>query len=104
MHIEISYQNLPHSDALNEHIRQQLDSTIGRFADRVTRVEVHVGDVNAGKSGPDDKRCMMEARPAGADPMVVEAHHSDLHTAIADAAGKLRRVLDKHYSKLAERH
>jgi hypothetical protein len=36
-----------------------------RFASQITRVEVHVADVNAGKQGSADKRCMMEARPAG---------------------------------------
>ena len=36
-----------------------------RFSAHITRVEVHLGDENAGKRGSDDKRCMMEARLEG---------------------------------------
>ncbi len=99
MHIEISYQNINHSDAVDEHVREQLADRLGRFGERLTRIEVHLGDVNGHKSGPDDKRCMIEARPARHDPLVVESHHSDLYHAISDATHKIERVLDKKFAK-----
>ncbi|MEL7473134.1 MAG: ribosome-associated translation inhibitor RaiA [Planctomycetota bacterium] len=94
LHIEISYRNLKHSDAVNEHVHGEIDRFLRRFAERLTRIEVHLSDVNEGKSGPDDKRCMMEARPKGLDPMVAEHHAEDLYAAIDGAAKKLQRVLD----------
>lgn len=94
MHIEFSYANIDSSDALEDHVRQQLESTIGRFADKLTRVEVHFADLNSPqKSGAADKRCMMEARPRGRDPIAVDAEASDFYPAASDAAGKLRRAL-----------
>ncbi|TVQ62893.1 MAG: ribosome-associated translation inhibitor RaiA [Phycisphaerales bacterium] len=97
--IEINYRNMDKTDAINAHIEQELEAAIGRFADRLTRVEVHLSDENAGKSGPDDKRVMFEARPRGMDPLVVEAKDEDMYKAISDAAGKLRRILTTRFEK-----
>ena len=94
MHIEFSYANVDSSDALEQHTREQLQSAIGRFEDRLTRVEVHFGDENSGhKHGGNDKRCTLEARPRGRDPIAVEAHADDFYPAVHDAAGKLKRAL-----------
>jgi hypothetical protein len=43
---------------------------LARFGDRVTRVEVHLSDVNSAKQGVDDKRCLIEARLSGLQPQV----------------------------------
>lgn len=94
MHIEFSYANVDSSDALEQHTREQLDSAIGHFDDRLTRVEVHFGDENSTqKSGGNDKRCTIEARPRGRDPIAVETHANDFYPAVNDAAGKLKRAL-----------
>ena len=47
-----------------------------RFEDKITRVEVHVGDENNDKFGVDDKRCMIEVRLSGKNPLAV-THHAD---------------------------
>jgi len=97
--IEINYRNMDKSDAVNGHIEQELGSAVGRFSERLTRVEVHLSDENAGKSGPDDKRVMFEARPRGMDPIAVEARDNDMYKAISEAAGKLRRALTTRFEK-----
>jgi ribosome-associated translation inhibitor RaiA len=103
MQIQFNYANLESSDALENHVRTELDSAIGRFSDRITRVEVHLADLNGQKSGPHDKRCMFEARPTGMDPIVVDSHSDSYQTAVSDGAGKLRRALTTRFEKLAER-
>ncbi|MEL6796637.1 MAG: ribosomal subunit interface protein, partial [Planctomycetota bacterium] len=65
MLIEINYRDGQSSESLDARIREQLVATLGYLADRLTRVEVHLGDENAHKSGPADKRCLIEARPKG---------------------------------------
>jgi len=95
MKLETSYRDIEKTDAIDAHIAAAVQGAVGRFGDRVTRVEVHVGDVNKGKGGPDDKRCMMEARPAGEQPVAVEAVGVDLYSVITDASGKLARVVGK---------
>lgn len=100
MQIEISYRDITKTDAIDAKIVEAVEKSIGRFRERLTRVEVHVGDLNAHKKGPDDKRCMIEARPAGMDPLVAEAHDEDLYKAITLAAEKIKTVLTRHFEKL----
>jgi ribosome-associated translation inhibitor RaiA len=60
----------------------------------LTGFEVHIADENGSKKhGPADKRCTIEARPRGRDPITVEAHADDFYPAINDAAHKLRSAL-----------
>lgn len=97
MFIEINHRNGSKSDALDAHIEQEVTSKIGRLSDRLTRIEVHVGDENAAKHGPGDKRCLMEARPRGLDPIVAEAHDDDFYKATTAAAKKLLHALEHKF-------
>lgn len=102
MNIEISYRDIEKTDAIEGHIRETLEKALGHFGDRLTRIEAHVGDHNGAKKGPADKRCMIEARPAGSDPVAVEAVGEDLYAVVSDAAGKLRRVVTRRFEKSNE--
>ena len=94
MQIQVNYASLPHSDAIDEHVHMELKNAIGRFSDRLTRVEVHLSDENSHhKHGERDKKCKLEARPAGRDPIVVDDESDDLYVAVKGAAGKLERAL-----------
>lgn len=103
MKVEISYHGIERTDAIDGAIHREIESAMGRFGGRLTRIEVHVGDVNGPKKGLDDKRCMMEARPAGSKPLAVEAAGSDLYHVIADAAGKLQRAVTHRFEKAESR-
>jgi hypothetical protein len=72
---------------------------LARFADHITRVEAHLADENAGKSGADDKRCVLEARVAGRPPTAVSHHAPDLTRAVTGAADKLKRALDTEFGR-----
>lgn len=103
MRIEISYRDIEKTDAIDRHIRDRIEASIGHLSDRLTRVEAHVGDHNGDKKGPNDKRCLLEARPAGSDPIAVEAEGEDLYAVVADAAGKLRRALTRRFERSTPR-
>jgi len=83
---------------------QRVESIVGdavdRFADRVTRVEVHLNDVNGAKHGAKDKRCMMEARVGGLKPLAVSHEASTLLEAIEACADKLERALEHTFGRL----
>ena len=100
MQIHIKYGEVGISDALQNYVTEHVEHAMRHCKDRFTRVEVHLHDDNAAKSGPNDKRCVMEARPAGFDPIVVEATGDDMYVTISDSAKKLSRVargfLDRH--------
>lgn len=77
--------------SVEEKITNALDS---RFGDRLTRVEVHLGDENSNKKGGgDDKRCMLEARPAGLQPIAVTHHAESMSLAVDGALAKFKRAL-----------
>jgi ribosome-associated translation inhibitor RaiA len=77
-----------------EMIRAEVAGELERFAQQITRVEVHIKDVNGPKSGH-DKQCTIEARLAGLDPMAVTADAADVAGAVSSAAGKLRRLIER---------
>jgi ribosome-associated translation inhibitor RaiA len=99
MQVVLNLANVEHSDSLEARVEAELERTLGHLADRLTRVEVHIEDLNSVKRGPDDKRCGLEARPAGLDPIHVESKAGDYYEAIAGAAGKLKRALDRRLDR-----
>jgi len=80
-------------------VEAEVGATLARFSDQVTRVEVHLGDENAGKSGSADKRCRMEARPAGQQPVAVTHHAATLEEAYDGAAKKLMNLLETKFGR-----
>ncbi|HVL55257.1 MAG TPA: HPF/RaiA family ribosome-associated protein [Burkholderiaceae bacterium] len=88
---------------LAERVESIVESALDRFRDRITRVEVHLNDENKAKGGSDDKRCMMEARIKGLEPIAVTHHAGSLIEAIEGAADKLERAIDNRLGKLEDR-
>ena len=86
--------NIQGGESLAQWITEETTAKLARFRDHVTRVEVFLTDVDAGKSGANDKRCRMEARPAGLPPVTVTATADKLADAFTSAAEKLLRALD----------
>jgi len=55
------------------------------------------------KSGPQDKRCKVEARMKGRDPLTVSHDAEELQQAIDGAMNKLTNALDRNLGKDAKR-
>lgn len=89
-------------DVLGRHAEEVVRRALDRFSDDVTRVEIHLSDVNGQKAGENDKRCLMEARVAGRQPIAVTEQANSLHQAIDGAAQKLKRSLDSTLGKLGD--
>jgi ribosome-associated translation inhibitor RaiA len=87
-------------EQLTTEVEALVASVVGRFADRVSRVQVHLGDENSSaKRGSNDKRCMMEARIDGAAPVAVTEHAPTIEQALNGAAEKLERSLDSRLGR-----
>lgn len=84
-------------EGLATYVTSDLTAGLSRFAQWLTRVEVHISEDGAGR--PEDKRCVIEARPAGAQPVAVTHHASSVDDAYSGAAHKLEKVLDSKYSR-----
>ena len=86
-----------------ERIESQVRQKLARFEERLTRVEVHVSDVNGAKHGADDKHCKIEARPRGGKPIGVTGKAADVDSAARKAASTLAQRLTRHFGK-SEKH
>lgn len=86
--------NVDGGATLVSHVEEVVKRILGRFTEQVTRVEVHLSDINGPRPGENDKRCLMEARLAGRQPTAVSDLANSHHQAIDGAAHKLRRALD----------
>jgi hypothetical protein len=89
-------KNTAVDDALLQRIETDIASGLSRFSDQITRVEVHV---SAEKAGGDDKRCMLEARPAGQQPVAVTHNAASVDDACTGALLKLEALLETKYGR-----
>ena len=75
-------------------VQRLVRDVLDRYAERITRVEVQLNDLNSLKGGGNDKRCLMEARLAGIGPIDASHEAPDLLLAIDGAMEKLERAIE----------
>ena len=95
---------IDNSESLQRWASEHLTETLDRFQQDITRIEVQLGDENSGKAGNADKRCMMEARLAGHQPVAVNHHAVTQDEAFRGAARKLLNALDHTLGKIRDHH
>lgn len=96
--------NVEGHEALIHWVESEVRHTLDRFNDHITRVEVHLSDENSGKTGGNDKRCLMEARLSAHQPIAVSHHAGSLNEAFSGAAEKLKRSLESILGRLKDHH
>ena len=95
MQIQInSDHNVEGHAALAPQVSDVVEKALSRVSDHITRVEVHLSDENGDKQGEKDKRCMMEARLEGRQPIAVTHQAATLDQAVDGAADKLTRLIE----------
>ena len=105
MQINVNTDNtIDKHQGLDDHVESVVRSSIGRFGDHVTRVDVHLSNENKEKKADGGQYCMMEARVSGYAPVVVHEHAADLHQAVQNAGGKLARALDSAIGRLQDKN
>ncbi len=95
MTIQVTTDNhITGSEHLSTHVQEVVNNALHRFSAHVTTIVVHLSDENAGKKGPDDKRCSIEARYTGIQPVAAVNHADTIDDAVKGAVQKLRSSLD----------
>ena len=93
-------KNTDGSSAMAEHLNTIVSDALGRFGDRVTRVEAHLSDVNGeARVGPEDILCLFTARLIGEETVVVQDQARNAHQAITGAMRKLKRAVGAALAK-----
>jgi ribosome-associated translation inhibitor RaiA len=91
----------------HEQLAQQVEAVVRdglqRFTAKLTRVEVHLSDENSDKkSGAEDKRCLLEARLAGLQPIAVSHEAATTEQAVDGALERLTHLLDGTLGRLSK--
>lgn len=95
-----SDNNITGTEGLSDFIQNTVADSLKRFDEQITRVEVHLNDENSHKSGINDKRCMLEARLEGLQPVAVTAHGGTVQEALKNAIDKMKSALDTTIGRL----
>ena len=89
------------SEALVQMVEAEVQSALERFEDRLTRVEVHLSDENGENDvGGADKRCLLEARPEGMQPVVVTETADNVEQALLSATQKMQNLLNSKFGRI----
>jgi len=105
MQIQINTdKNISGHEALAQSVKDVLMSVLSRFSDQITRIEVHLSDDNsAANSGITDKRCLLEVRLAGQQPIAVSEQAQTVEQAVTGAAHKMVNLLETNLGKRGKR-
>lgn len=94
MQIQINTdKNVTGSKGLIASSTSLISEYLSRFSEQITRVEVHFSDEDGNKDGFNDKRCMVEARLAGMNPIAVINYANTHEQAVFGALDKLKTSL-----------
>lgn len=83
------------SGAVEARVRERL----ARFDGRLTRIEIHVRDVDGDRNGPRGVSARIEARPARGAPVATSDNARTADAAVSGALGKLVSLLDTAFGK-----
>ncbi|WP_447589717.1 HPF/RaiA family ribosome-associated protein [Aquipseudomonas campi] len=100
MQVQVNSNHIEGSARLQEWVGSAVAGRLDRFEDYLTRLEIHVSDENGAKSGAEDKRCQIEARPKGHQSLSVTHKAESLEQAVEGAAEKMRHALEHLVGRL----
>ena len=88
-------------EAITGLAQTEVDRALSRFEDRLTRVELYLSDLNGPKEGShlEDKRCVVEARPAGMRRVSTSADAMTVAESSSAAVNKMKRLLETSAGK-----
>jgi hypothetical protein len=87
-------KNVEGGHMMAAHVQTVVTEALGRFGERVLRVEAHVSDTDGrARLGVDSIQCLLEARLVDLAPVVVTQNGPNAHQAIEGAVRKLKRAV-----------
>ncbi len=98
MKIQInSDNNITGTEGLSARLESEITESLNRFSEQITRIEVHLTEDNKGEN---DKRCMLEARLKGMQPIAVTNNGETIDNALKGALDKMKALLDTATGRL----
>ncbi|GGJ95398.1 HPF/RaiA family ribosome-associated protein [Pseudomonas matsuisoli] len=101
MQVHVNSPQMAGGESLQAWVGSAVADRLDRYDEFLSRVEVHVSDENGQKSGAEDKRCQIEARPRNHQPISVTHKAESVDLAVAGAAEKMRHALEHLVGRLS---
>jgi len=77
-----------------------IDDSFKRYSEYLTRIEVHFSDENSHKTSSNDKKCVLEAKLKGREPIAVSDFGDTYDLAFDSAIDKMKASLDTILGKM----
>lgn len=91
------------TQALHEHVESKLRLMLGRYEQKIMRVQVMLFDVN-GPRGGEDMCCKLIIQVPHASPIVIKEVTSDMYESINICAHRAKRVLGRNIAHMQKNH
>ncbi|SFC04102.1 ribosomal subunit interface protein [Parapedobacter composti] len=95
-----SDKNIQVTESYANRITEQLNDSLARFEEFITRLEVFLADENSERQGSNDKRCTIEVRIKGVAPEAVTATADNIDVAFKQAVDKVAQLLRTRTDKM----
>lgn len=97
-------KNIEGKESLEAYFSGRISDSLKQFDEKITRIEVHLSDENAHKSGREDIQCKLEARLEGLQPITVTGKGGSTEKAVSDGINKMKATLTTTMGKLKDHH
>jgi ribosome-associated translation inhibitor RaiA len=84
-------------------VEATVTKALGHYQPQLMRVDVHLSDESSNKTSDSDKRCTLEARFAGLQPLAASGDGANLDQAVDAAIDRLTNLLEHRLGKLSEK-
>lgn len=85
-----------------DYFTSQISDALSRFNNYITRIEIHLKDLNGKKDGFNDISCLLEARIKGSSPIAVSSQADTIELAISAAINKIKSALNSLLGKIQQ--
>jgi len=78
-----------------------IEEYLEKYSSQITRIEVHLSDEDGDKDGLKSKRCLLEARLSGMNPIAVSSQSDNEEQAVSESLNKLKSRLKTILGRLS---
>lgn len=93
-------KNIEGHKRMKDFFEDEIKKDLAHFDELVTRIEVHLEDMNGDKGGKNDKKCVIEARIEKKNPVAVSSNADTPEKAFYEALHKIKRLLTNEKEKI----
>jgi hypothetical protein len=77
-----------------------IEEDLEKYSSQITRIEVHLSDEDGEKDGLKAKRCLLEVRLSGMNPIAVSSQSDTEEQAVSESLKKLKSSLETILGRL----